>query len=124
MREFVRLNQTAESILKILLGRPASPNNLAFALRCDKVRIGENLKFLLAESYVINPKCKDVTLIRPDDDYKITSAGENYLSSVRFVSIRDKRQFIINVINASISLTALVKAFWNEISGLLSLLMQ
>jgi len=119
--KFPRLNPTAESILKILAERPANPDNLAFVLRCDEQILGRHLRFLLTEGYVATSKfVKDKpTLIYPREKYYITVVGENYLASVRFISIRDKRQFWINIVNAAVSWTALIKAFWNEISEVL-----
>ena len=125
MSDFPRLNPLAESILKILIERPASPENLAFVLRCDKPTLGKQLKFLLAEEYIVNPKAtKNSPLLQPNEEFKITVTGENYIASVRFYSVRDRRQFWINIINAAVSWTALIKAFWNEISEVLQQLMR
>ena len=125
MSDFPRLNPLAESILKILIERPASPENLAFVLRCDKTTLGKHLNFLIAEKYIVNPTAtKNSPLIQPNKEFKITVIGENYLASVRFISVRDKRQFWINIINAAVSWTALIKAFWNEISEVLQQLMR
>ena len=49
---------------------------------------------------------------------------EKTVISVRFISIRDKRQFWINIFNAAVSWTALIKAFWYEISEMLQLIMR
>lgn len=123
---FPRINPVAESILKILEERNANPENLAFVLRCEEKVIGENLKFLLLEDYVINTNNEHLkaSTVYPRDNYRITVYGRNYLSSVKLVYVRDRRQFIINVVNASVALTALVKAFWNEISATLQSLTQ
>ena len=123
---FPRINPVAESILKILEERKANPENLAFVLRCEEKVVGENLKFLILEDYVVNTNAEHSKSqsVYPRDDYRITVYGRNYLSSVKLVYVRDRRQFIINVVNAAVSLTALLKAFWNEINAALQLLMQ
>lgn len=123
---FPRINLVAESILKILEERNANPDNLAFVLRCEDKDIGENLRFLLIKEYVVstNPDHSKLTNVYPRDNYRITVLGRNYLSSVKLVYIRDRRQFIINITNAFISLTALIKAFWTEITAVMQLLKQ
>ena len=120
MADFVRLNTVAESILKVLLEHDrANPDNLSFALNCDKVKLGKNLRFLLAEGYVSNSNPEHSGEVYDKDDYRITIAGENYLSSLKFYRIRDKRQFVKDVIIGATSLVALIKAFWNEITSVL-----
>lgn len=120
MSNFSHLNPLAESILKILADRPATPANLIFVLRCDKPTLGKHLKYLLAEEYVFNSKQPDNrTLLSPDDNYKISVKGENYLAELKFVVVAKKRQFWINIVNAAVSWTALIKAFWNEISAVI-----
>ena len=120
MREFVRLNAVAESILKVLLEHDrANPANLCFALGCDKVKLGKNLAFLMSEGYVTNTNPEHAGKVYPEDEYRIAVAGENYLSSLKFYTVRDRRQHWINIINGLTALVALIKAFWNDISAII-----
>lgn len=120
MTEFVRLNPVSESILKILLKhKRANPDNLVFALECDKAKLGDYLRSLMAQGYVVNVNREHAGKVCADDEYRITVEGENYLSSVSFYAIRDKRQHYINIITGTTALVALIKAFWNEISAVI-----
>lgn len=123
---FPRLNSLAESILEVLFKNRANPENLITILKCDKPKLGENMRFLLNEGYIknCNPKHAMSTEVYPLDNYRLTVSGENYLSSVNLSCVKDKRQFWINLANAAVSLTALLKAFWNEISAVLLQLAQ
>lgn len=123
---FQRLNSLAESILEVLFKNRANPENLTTLLKCDKPKLGENMRFLLDEGYIknCNPKHAMSTEVHPRDDYRITVSGENYLSNVNLSCVKDNRQFWINLANAAVSLTALIKAFWNEISAVLPQLAQ
>ncbi|MBQ6298703.1 MAG: hypothetical protein IJK81_13650 [Selenomonadaceae bacterium] len=116
MKDFVRFNPVAESMLKVLVAHDcANPDNLSFALSCDKLTLGKNLRFLLEEGYVVNANPEHSGKVYPNDNYRITVAGENYLSSLKFYSTRDRRQHWINIINGAIALVALVRAFWGDI---------
>ena len=120
MKDFVRLNPVSESVLKVLVKHNrANPDNLCFALDCDKAKLGDYLRSLMAQGYVINTNHEHAGEVFPDDEYRITVEGENYLSSVKFYSVQDKRQHWINIINGTISLVALIKAFWNDISAVI-----
>ena len=120
MQDFVRLNPVSESILKLLHKRErANPDNLRFALECDKAKLGDYLRSLMSQGYVVNTNRKHAGEVFPNDEYRITVEGENYLSSAKFYAIRDKRQHWINIINGTIALVALIKAFWNEISAVI-----
>ena len=120
MTDFVRLNSVSESILQVLLKHDrATLDNLSFALDYEKVKLGKNLEFLMEAGYVANANPDHAGKIYANDIYRITVAGENYLSSLKFYSIRDKRQFWINIINGAVAWTALIKAFWNEISAVI-----
>ena len=120
MTDFIRLNAVAESILKVLSEHDrANPDNLSFALNCDKPVLGKNLDFLMAQGYVANTNADHAGKVYPADDYRITVAGENYLSSLKFYRIRDKRQFVKDIIIGATSLVALIKAFWSEITSVL-----
>lgn len=119
MTELVRLNAVSESILKLLRKHVrANPENLCFALECDKVKVGDCLRSLMAQGYVDNTNREHAGEVYPADEYRITVEGENYLSSVDFYNGRDKRQHWINIINGATALIALIKAFWNEISAI------
>ena len=120
MADFMRLNPVSESILKVLLkhGR-ANPDNLRFALECDKPKIGNYLRSLMAQGYVANTNHENAGKVSPSDEYKITVEGENYLSSVNFYSVREKRQHYINIVTGATALVALIKAFWKEISAVI-----
>ena len=120
MTEFVRLNPVSEKILKILLKhKRANPDNLVFALQCDKAKLGDYLRSLMAQGYVVNVNREHADKVCTDDEYRITVEGENYLSSVNFYAIRDTRQHYINIITGTTALIALIKAFWNEISAVI-----
>lgn len=118
MTDFVRLNPVSESILKVLLKHSrANPDNLHFALECDKVKIGDYLRSLMVQGYVVNTNHEHAGEVHHSDEYKITVEGENYLSSVNFYSVREKRQHYINIVTGTTALVALIKAFWNELSA-------
>lgn len=120
MKDFVRLNPVSESILKVLIKHNrATPDNLSFALDCDKVKLGDYLRSLMSQGYVVNTNREHVGEVFPDDEYRITVDGENYLSSVKFYTVRDKRQFVKDVVIGTTSLVALIKAFWNEITSVI-----
>ena len=120
MKDFVRLNSVSESILKVLVKHNrATPDNLSFALTCDKVKLGDYLHSLMAQGYAVNINREHAGEVFANDEYRITVDGENYLSSVKFYTVRDKRQHWINIINGATALTALIKAFWNEISAVI-----
>ena len=120
MQDFVRLNPVSESVLKVLMKHErANPDNLCFALGCDKSKLGKNLAFLMEAGYVSNSNPNHAGKVYGDDSYRITIAGENYLSSLDFYRIRDKRQFIKEIVIGTTSLVALIKAFWNEISAII-----
>ena len=118
MKDFVQLNPVSESVLKVLVKHNrANPDNLCFALDCDKAKLGDYLRSLMAQGYVINTNHEHAGEVFPDDKYRITVEGENYLSSVKFYRIRDKRQFVKDVVIGTTSLVALIKAFWNDITS-------
>lgn len=120
MQDFVRLNPVSESILKVLQKHSrANPDNLRFALECDKAKLGDYLRSLMFEGYVVNTNHEHAGEVFTSDEYRITVEGENYLSSAKFYALRDKRQNWINIINGTIALVALIKAFWNEISAVI-----
>lgn len=120
MQDFVRLNPVSESVLKVLMKHErANPDNLCFALGCDKSKLGKNLAFLMEAGYVSNSNPDHAGKVYGGDSYRITIAGENYLSSLDFYRIRDKRQFIKEIVIGTTSLVALIKAFWNEISAII-----
>ena len=97
----------------------ANPDNLCFALECDKVKLGDYLRSLMVQGYVANTNREHAGEVYPADEYRITVEGENYLSSVEFYNDRDKRQHRINIITGTTALVALIKAFWNEISAII-----
>lgn len=118
MTDFVRLNMLAESILRVLEKHErANPENLSFALNCDKVKLGKNLEFLMCAGYIANTNPDHAGKIYASDDYRITVVGENYLSSLKFYSVRDKKQLVKDIIIGTTSLVAIIKAFWNDITS-------
>ena len=120
MTEFVRLNAVSESILRVLMKHDrANPDNLCFALECDKVKVGDYLRSLMAQGYVANTNREHGGEVYPADAYRITVEGENYLSILKFYHVRDKRQLVKDIIIGTTSLVAIIKAFWNEISAII-----
>lgn len=94
MKDFVQLNPVSESILKVLVKHNrANPDNLSFALDCDKVKLGDYLRSLMPQGYIANISREHAGEVFPSDEYRITVDGENYLSSLKFYSERDKRQY-------------------------------
>lgn len=118
MHDFVRLNPVSESVLKVLMKHTrATPDNIRFALDCDRAKLGDYLRSLMSQGYVANTNHEHAGEVFANDEYRITVEGENYLSSLKFYRIRDKRQFIKDIIIGTTSLVALIKAFWNEITS-------
>lgn len=118
--EFMRLNPVSESILTVLTKHSrANPDNLCFALECDNAKLGDYLRALMIQGYVVNCNREHAGEVHSADKYRITVEGENYLSSVKFYSVREKRQHYINIITGATALVALIKAFWNEISAVI-----
>ena len=73
----------------------------------------------MAQGYVANTNREHAGEVFPKYEYRITVEGENYLNSLKFYRIRNKRQFVKDIVIGTTSLVALIKAFWNEISAVI-----
>lgn len=128
MNDLSRLDSTSEAILRALAEHAATPSNLAYTTSVDVLRFGRFLKNLIEHGYIRN---SDITKeadknIYMHDSYFVTLEGKAYLECIDRQSARDalrdkkdRRQTYINIINASISLIALIKSFLPEIISLL-----
>lgn len=126
MSEFSYLNPKIELVLKIIAQKPVSPENIAFVLDLEKSKIGEIWQLLLQKEYIKNTNGKNsrTDILYPNDKYRITVNGENYLYNLE--NTRDKAiwQRRINIYTSVGTTIALLKGFWNEIISTVQQLMQ
>ena len=128
MDDFSRLDTSSETILKALAERSGSPQNIAFAASVDVLHLGGFLQNLIEHGYIRNSSAdkENDTNIYLDDVYIITLSGKAYLEYIdrqtekeKLQNKKDRRQFYINIFNASVALAAFIKSFLPDFISLL-----
>lgn len=124
MSDFQRIDYDSEILLRVLSTKPANLNNLSFSTGLSLKYLAEHMSFLISKGYISNVALEPTEGLNLHDPYFITLNGKSYLENVDRMNAKEKRQRMINRINMTIALIALVKSFFPEFISLWKLLMQ
>ena len=125
MNALERIDSDSEKLLRLLSNKPASLSDLSFATGLSLEYWARHMNFLVIKKYIKNvavAHTNDGLNLR--DPYSVTLEGISYLENIDRIDAKDRRQRMINKINMTIALMALLKSFLPEFISLWKLLMQ